>query len=68
MIEFENITQIQLGKEFKIPISSEILSYIYENDLTGLTIEQKAIVQDIILEIQDYIKLNTFPFHITPAL
>ena len=53
MIEFENITQIQLGKEFKIPISSEILSYIYENDLTGLTIEQKAIVQDIILEIQD---------------
>ena len=47
---------ITLGKEFKLPVSSDILNYIYENDLKGLTLEQKTIVQDIILEIQDYIE------------
>lgn len=47
---------IELGKDFKLPINNEILNYIYENDLTGLTVEQKAIVQDIILEIQEYIE------------
>lgn len=46
---------IELGKDFKLPIDNETLNYIYEHDLTGLTVEQKTIVQDIILEIQDYI-------------
>ncbi len=47
---------IKLGKDFKLPVSNDILNYIYENDLKGLTLEQKTIVQDIILEIQDYIE------------
>ncbi len=54
--EYENATILELGKEFKLPINNEVLNYIYEYDLTGLTIEQKTIVQDIILEIQDYIE------------
>ena len=56
---------VELGKTFKLPINNEVLNYIYEKDLTGLTIEQKAIVQDIILEIQEYIEtlVNKFiPF------
>ncbi len=52
---YENANILELGKEFKLPIGVETLNYIYENDLTGLTVEQKAIVQDILLEIQDYI-------------
>lgn len=55
VFEFANVPVIQLGKEFKLPVSSEILNYIYEHDLTELTVEQKAIVQDIILELQAYI-------------
>ena len=54
-ITYSGANIIQLGNEFKLPVGNEILNYIYENDLTGLTIEQKTIVQDIILEIQDYI-------------
>ena len=52
---YNNANILELGKEFKLPIGVETLNYIYENDLTGLTVEQKAIVQDILLEIQDYI-------------
>ena len=47
--------KVVLGKDFKLPIDNEVLNFIYENDLNGLTLEQKTIVQDIILEIQDYI-------------
>ena len=53
--EYSNTNVIELGKEFKLPIGNETLNYIYEYDLTGLTLEQKTIVQDIILEIQEYI-------------
>lgn len=56
LCEHENASVIELGKDFKLPIDNEVLNYIYENDLTGLTVEQKTIVQDIILEIQDYIE------------
>ena len=54
IFSYENANIIELGKEFKLPIGVETLNYIYENDLTGLTVEQKAIVQDTLLEIQDY--------------
>ena len=47
---------VVLGKDLKLPVNSATLNYIYENDLTGLTVEQKAIVQDILLEIDEYIK------------
>lgn len=61
IIDFKNISDYpnacvaELGKEFKLPVDNDTLNYIYEYDLTGLTVEQKTIVQDIILEIQDYI-------------
>ena len=47
--------RLVLGRNFKLPIDNQILNYIYEYDLVGLTLEQKTIVQDIILEIQDYV-------------
>lgn len=60
-IDFEGMNDFKYGKvvkfghNFKLPIVPDILNHIYEKDLTGLTIEQKAIVRDIILEIQEYI-------------
>lgn len=56
IIEYPDANILELGKNFKLPIDNETLDYIYENDLTGLTVEQKTIVQDIILEIQEYIE------------
>ena len=55
-VEMESESTYEICKNFKLPINIETLNYIYENDLSGLTIEQKAIVQDIILDIQEYIK------------
>ncbi|HIU86697.1 TPA: hypothetical protein IAD52_06980 [Candidatus Spyradomonas excrementavium] len=55
-LEVENAFVFELGKNFKLPISVETLNYIYENDLIGLTVEQKTIIQDIVLEIQEYIE------------
>lgn len=55
LTDYANVKVVDLCGDFKLPVSNEILDYIYENDLTGLTVEQKTIVQDIILEIRDYI-------------
>lgn len=55
LVEYENANTVILGKDLKLPVNNDTLNYIYENDLTGLTVEQKTIVQDIILEIQQYI-------------
>lgn len=56
LTDYQNVKVVEMGLDFKLPISIESLNYIYENDLNGLTIEEKAIVQDIILEIQEYTK------------
>ena len=55
LITYNKTSNIELGKDFKLPIDKNTINYIYENDLTGLTVEQKAIVQDILLDVQDYI-------------
>ena len=55
ILEYENVNIVTLGHDLKLPVNNDILNYIYENDLTGLTVEQKTIVQDILLEIQEYI-------------
>ncbi len=52
---YTNDNTVTFGKDLKLPVNTSILNYIYENDLTGLTVEQKAIVQDILLEIEEYI-------------
>lgn len=56
LLNIEDTRKFALGEDFKLPISAETLNYIYENDLIGLTLEQKAIIQDIVLEIQEYIE------------
>ena len=52
---YSSDSTVVFGKDLKLPVNNDILNYIYENDLTGLTVEQKAIVQDILLEIEEYI-------------
>lgn len=44
------------GKEYRIPLDSRALDYIFENDLNDCTPETRVVIQNIILEIQKYIE------------
>lgn len=44
------------GKEYRIPLDSKALDYIFENDLNDCTPDAKVVIQNIILEIQKYIE------------
>lgn len=47
---------ITIGKDFKLPLNVDTINYIYENDLDDVDATSKAIIQDIFLEVQEYIK------------
>ncbi len=45
-----------LGRDFKLPLNYGTINYIYDNDLEDVDATSKAIIQDIFLEVQEYIK------------
>ena len=45
-----------LGQNFKLPLNYDTINYIYDNDLEDVDVTSKAIIQDIFLEVQEYIK------------
>lgn len=45
-----------LGRDFKLPLNYDTINYIYGNDLEDVDATSKAIIQDIFLEVQEYIK------------
>lgn len=51
-----NVAKYDLGESFKVPLNEFFIDFIYNNDLNELEVAQKALVQDILLEIKDYIK------------
>lgn len=55
-ISFDNAFYINLCEDLKIPLSFETLNYVYENDIKEESLQTQAVVQDIIIEIQEYIK------------
>lgn len=54
-LKIDNAYYIKLGEDFKFPLSYHTLNYIYENDLKGESLSTQAVVQDIIIELQEYI-------------
>ena len=53
------------GVDFKIPLNENVIDYIYENDLKDIDPVNKAVIQDILIEVQNYIKSlpeNFLPF------
>ena len=63
--QFEFDEKIVAGKDFKLPLNSETINFIYENDLDDVDPINKAVIQDIFLEVQGYIKTlpeNFLPF------
>ena len=44
------------GKNFKLPLNSEFLDFIFDNDLEGVEPVSKAVIQDIFSEVKDYLQ------------
>ncbi len=53
------------GLDFKLPLNYDTINYIYEHDLNDVSPTSKAIIQDILLEVQEYSRTvldNFVPF------
>ena len=55
--EYSNISatrRIKAGKEFKLPLNSRGIESLYDKVLTGASIETRAVIEDIFMQVQDY--------------
>lgn len=55
-LKIDNAFYINSGEDFKLPLSYNTLNYIYETELKEESLSTQAVVQDIIIELQEYIK------------
>lgn len=48
--------RIVAGEDFKLPLNYDTINFIYEKGLTDAKPETKALIQEIFLEVQNYVK------------
>ena len=48
--------KLVLGKDIKLPLNYDTINFIYEHDLNDVDATSKAVLQDILLEVQEYSK------------
>ncbi len=48
--------KITASENFKLPLNYETINFIYEKGLDDAKAESKALIQDVFLEVQDYVK------------
>lgn len=53
---FEEYPRITLSKDFKLPLNSGFIDFIFEHDLKNVDAATKAVIQDIFYAVQQYIK------------
>jgi len=59
---FEDYEKIEFGKDFKLPLNSKMIDYLFENELTEVDAATKAVIQDIFYAVQEYIRTLEFEF------
>jgi hypothetical protein len=59
---FEDYSKIEICEDFKLPLNSRMIDYIFEHELKEVDATTKAIIQDIFYEVQQYIKELDFEF------
>ncbi len=59
---FEDYPKIKLAEDFKLPLNSEMIDYLFEYELDGVDASTKAVIQDIFYAVQQYIKSLDFEF------
>lgn len=47
---------IVAGEKFKLPLNYETINFIYEKGLNDANAETKALIQEVFLEVQNYVK------------
>ena len=60
--EFDYEYKFEFGYDFKLPLNSTALNYIFDNDLDDVEAKSKAIIQDIFYEVQEYSKTTSLQF------
>lgn len=48
--------RIKAGKDFKLPLNVQGIDSIYEKGLSEASPESKAVIEDVFLEVQEYVK------------
>lgn len=56
--------KVVAGKDFKLPLNYESINFIYEKGLEDASSETKAMIQEVFLEVQNYVK--TLPEQFIP--
>lgn len=57
-------SKVIAGRNFKLPLNYETINFIYEKGLDDAKAETKALIQEIFLEVQDYVR--TLPQQFIP--
>ncbi len=60
--QFEDYPKIVFTKDFKLPLNSALIDYIFENELNEVDAATKAVIQDIFYAVQEYIKTLDYEF------
>ena len=60
----ENSLRLKISQNFKLPLNIDAFNTILENDITDCPIEDKAVIQSIVLELREY--LQTIPEKFLP--
>jgi hypothetical protein len=54
--EFSHPGMLIFGEDFKLPLNYETIDFIYENDLEDIDAVSKALIQEIFIELQEFVK------------
>ena len=59
---FSDYSRIEFTKDFKLPLNSEMIDFIFDYELVDVEASTKAVIQDIFYDFQQYIKSLDFEF------
>lgn len=59
---FEDYPKIKLGVDYKLPLDSKMIDYLFEYELAEVDASTKAVIQDIFYAVQQYINSLDFKF------
>lgn len=59
---FADYPRIEFAKDFKLPLNSEMIDFIFEYELAEVDPSTKAVIQDVFYAVQQYIKTLDFEF------
>lgn len=59
---FYDYSRIEFTKDFKLPLNSEMIDFIFDYELVDVEASTKAVIQDIFYDVQQYIKSLDFEF------